>query len=151
MDYEITPLKAEYAEKMHNIELECFSDPWSAQAFAEDSTNPQALYFVATQNNNILGYIGSRIVLGECYITNIAVRSDCRRQGIGRVLIQNMLSFAQQNNLDFVTLEVRQSNLPAIALYTSLGFSELGIRRGYYEKPIEDAIIMSRFRSEKNI
>lgn len=148
MDYEITQIKPEYALQMHKIELECFSDPWSELAFIEDASNPLAKYFVACQNTEVLGYVGARIVLNECYITNIAIKPSKQRLGIGRVLMAQMLDFADSCKLEFVTLEVRPSNLRAIRLYESTGFLQIGTRTNYYENPTENAIIMTRFRNE---
>ena len=83
-------------------------------------------------------------VLDEGYITNVAVRPDCRKQGVAGKLLQVFLDFAQANHLAFLTLEVRASNYPAIALYGSRGFRGVGRRKNYYEHPREDAIIMTR-------
>ena len=83
-------------------------------------------------------------VLDEGYITNVAVRPDCRKQGVAGKLLQVFLDFAQANRLAFLTLEVRASNYPAIALYGSRGFRGVGRRKNYYEHPREDAIIMTR-------
>ena len=78
------------------------------------------------------------------YITNVAVRPECRRQGIAGKLLQVFLDFAQGNHLAFLTLEVRASNYDAIALYGSRGFRSVGRRKNYYEHPKEDAIIMTK-------
>ena len=83
-------------------------------------------------------------VLDEGYITNVAVRPDCRKQGVAGKLLQVFLDFAQANRLAFLTLEVRASNYPAIALYGSRGFRGVGRRKNYYEHPREDAIIMTK-------
>ena len=86
----------------------------------------------------------AQILLDEGYITNVAVRPDCRKQGVAGKLLQVFLDFAQANHLAFLTLEVRASNYPAIALYGSRGFRGVGRRKNYYEHPREDAIIMTR-------
>ena len=86
----------------------------------------------------------AQILLDEGYITNVAVRPDCRKQGVAGKLLQVFLDFAQANRLAFLTLEVRASNYPAIALYGSRGFRGVGRRKNYYEHPREDAIIMTR-------
>ena len=83
-------------------------------------------------------------VLDEGYITNVAVRPDCRKQGVASKLLQVFLDFAQANRLAFLTLEVRASNYPAIALFGCLGFRGVGRRKNYYEHPKEDAIIMTK-------
>ena len=84
------------------------------------------------------------VVLDEGYITNVAVRPECRRNGIAQKLLQVFLDFAQAHKLAFLTLEVRASNYGAIALYGSRGFRGVGRRKNYYEHPREDAIIMTR-------
>ena len=86
----------------------------------------------------------AQILLDEGYITNVAVRPDCRKQGVAGKLLQVFLDCAQANHLAFLTLEVRASNYPAIALYGSRGFRGVGRRKNYYEHPREDAIIMTK-------
>ena len=89
-------------------------------------------------------------VLDEGYITNVAVRPDCRKQGVASKLLQVFLDFAQANHLAFLTLEVRPSNAAAIALYTRFGFREAGRRRNYYDLPREDALILTRTFGEES-
>ena len=84
------------------------------------------------------------VVLDEGYITNVAVRPECRRNGIAQKLLQVFLDFAQAHKLAFLTLEVRAANYGAIALYGSRGFRSVGRRKNYYEHPKEDAIIMTK-------
>ena len=86
----------------------------------------------------------AQILLDEGYITNVAVRPECRRQGIAGKLLQVFLDFAQGNHLAFLTLEVRASNYDAIALYGSRGFRGEGRRKNYYDLPKEDALILTR-------
>ena len=90
------------------------------------------------------GYAGLLVVLDEGYITNVAVRPECRRNGIAQKLLQVFLDFAQAHKLAFLTLEVRASNYGAIARYGSRGFRSVGRRKHYYEPPKEDAIIMTK-------
>ena len=87
---------------------------------------------------------GLQAVLDEGYITNVAVRPDCRKQGVAGKLLQVFLDFAEGNHLAFLSLEVRASNYDAIALYGSRGFRSGGRRKNYYEHPREDAIIMTK-------
>ena len=91
----------------------------------------------------VAGYAGLQVVLDEGYILNVAVRPDCRRQGVAGQLLQVFLDFAKGNQLAFLTLEVRASNYAAIALYGSWGFRGVGRRKNYYEHPKEDAVIMT--------
>ena len=103
---------------------------------AEELDNYLSAFLVALDDNDkVAGYAGLQAVLDEGYITNVAVRPDCRKQGVAGKLLQVFLDFAQANHLAFLTLEVRASNYGAIAV---------GRRKNYYEHPREDAIIMTR-------
>ena len=104
----------------------------------------KGIFLVAEQDGKTAGYVGCQTVLDEGYITNVAVRPECRRKGIAGKLLQVFLDFAQGNQLAFLTLEVRASNYDAIALYGSRGFRSVGRRKNYYEHPKEDAIIMTK-------
>ena len=104
-----------------------------------------AAFLVALDDeDHVAGYAGLLVVLDEGYITNVAVRPECRRNGIAQKLLQVFLDFAQAHKLAFLTLEVRASNYGAIALYGSRGFRSVGRRKNYYEHPKEDAIIMTK-------
>jgi len=91
----------------------------------------------------IVGFTGFWVMAGEAHITNIAVRQAYRRQGIGERLLISIIDMATELNAEFVTLEVRASNTIAQNLYRKYGFSEVGLRRGYYHDNGEDAILMS--------
>jgi ribosomal-protein-alanine N-acetyltransferase len=91
----------------------------------------------------VLGYAGLETVLDEGYITNIAVRPDARRQGVASALLGVFLRFSGAHKLSFLTLEVRESNAAAIALYAGHGFSAVGRRKNYYDDPREDAVLMT--------
>ena len=99
----------------------------------------------AVDGDTLVGYIGVQTVLDEGYINNVAVRPEYRRRGIAAALISLLAERAQAIGLAFMTLEVRESNVPAIALYEKLGFTTVGKRKNYYEKPREDAILMTIF------
>ena len=96
------------------------------------------------EDGTLLGYAGLLVVLDEGYITNVAVRPAYRRQGIASDLLGVFERFARGHQLTFLTLEVRASNAPAIALYEKYGFQRAGVRPNYYQSPREDAIIMTR-------
>ena len=135
----------EYLDEVAELERICFSTPWSRNMLAEELDNYLSAFLVALDDNDkVAGYAGLQAVLDEGYITNVAVRPDCRKQGVAGKLLQVFLDFAQANHLAFLTLEVRASNYPAIALYGSRGFRGVGRRKNYYEHPREDAIIMTR-------
>lgn len=144
LQYRLAPMAAEHLEQIAAIEKECFSRPWTVEMLREELFNPAASYIVAEDGEgNVLGYAGMRAVLDEGYIDNIAVRPDCRRRGIAGALLEVFCRFGTVH-LAFLTLEVRESNEAAIGLYEKHGFSAAGRRKGYYENPCEDAILMTR-------
>ena len=89
------------------------------------------------------GYVGCQTVLDEGYITNVAVSPDFRRRGAARLLIAELIARAKEKGLAFVTLEVRESNAPAIALYAGVGFAPVGTRKNFYSNPAENALLMT--------
>ena len=145
MHVRIVPMSGEHLDEVAELERICFSTPWSRNMLAEELDNLLAAFLVALDDNDrVVGYAGVHVILDEGYITNIAVRPECRQQGIAGKLLQVFLDFAQANHLAFLTLEVRASNHTAIMLYGSRGFRSVGRRKNYYEHPKEDAIIMTR-------
>ena len=144
MHVRIVPMNADHLDEVAELERICFSVPWSHNMLAEELDNLLSAFLVALDDNDkVVGYAGVQIILDEGYITNVAVRPECRRQGIAAKLLQVFLDFAKANKLAFLTLEVRASNYDAIALYGSRGFRSVGRRKNYYEHPKEDAIIMT--------
>ena len=128
MKVQIVPMNGDHLDEVAELERVCFPDPWSRNMLKEELENDLAAFLV---------------VLDEGYILNVAVRPDCRRQGVAGQLLNVFLNFAKGNQLAFLTLEVRASNYPAIALYGSRGFRGVGRRKNYYEHPREDAVIMT--------
>ena len=144
-DLIFSPLRPQHIDQMEQIEIECFSVPWSREALEEELENPYAHYVVCTDGaGNVLGYIGSRIVLDSADITNVAVRPQYRRRGIARQLVSRMLEQMAEKGVTGVLLEVRESNLPAQNCYAQAGFTVVGRRKNYYELPKEDALLMGR-------
>lgn len=144
MHVRVVPMTADHLDEVAELERICFSVPWSRNMLAEELDNLLSAFLVALDDNDkVVGYAGVQIILDEGYITNVAVRPECRRQGIAAKLLQVFLDFAKANRLAFLTLEVRASNYDAIALYGSRGFRSVGRRKNYYEHPKEDAIIMT--------
>jgi ribosomal-protein-alanine N-acetyltransferase len=145
MHVTVVPMTAEHLEAVAELERICFSTPWSRAMLSEELENDCSALLVAVDDTGeVAGYAGVQVVLDEGYITNVAVRPECRRNGIAEKLLRVFLDFAQAHALSFLTLEVRASNRPAILLYSKLGFRGEGRRRNYYEHPQEDAIIMTR-------
>lgn len=140
----IENMKPHHLDGVVNIENICFANPWS-RADLEQQLNLDTSHFaVATLDGNVVGYMGLQIFCGEGYVTNVAVLPDFRRMGIAKKLIEHQI----QNEMSFITLEVRESNLPAIKLYESCGFENVGIRPKFYSNPTENAIIMTRYFTE---
>ena len=144
MKVQIVPMNGDHLDEVAELERVCFPDPWSRNMLKEELENDLAAFLVALDGQgDVAGYAGLQVVLDEGYILNVAVRPDCRRQGVAGQLLQVFLDFAKGNQLAFLTLEVRASNYPVIALYGSRGFRGVGRRKNYYEHPREDAVIMT--------
>lgn len=126
------------------IEALCFSDPWSENAFKDSLSSPYS-HFKVWEEERVGGYIGFYALSGEGSITNVAVHPDFRKKGIGEALVKEVIRVGKELDLDYITLEVRVSNTPAKSLYLKCGFQEMGIRRNFYSKPKEDALIMNYF------
>jgi ribosomal-protein-alanine N-acetyltransferase len=130
--------------EVYQIEKNTFACPWSLRSFYDEIASPErALYHVVeAEDGKIVAFGGMWLILDEGHITNIAVDSDYRRMGIGRLLVKKMLIGAKEQKLEQVTLEVRESNFAAQKLYQQFGFEVLGRRKAYYSDNSEDALIM---------
>lgn len=143
--YRLLPMDRETAEQVAQIEAMNFSHPWTLEMLEDELENPLSSFIVAYGSNDVvLGYAGLTVVAGEGYINNIAVRQEYRKQGVASALLGVFLRFAEAQNLAFLTLEVRPSNIAAKNLYMKHGFAQVGRRKNYYDGPKEDAIIMTR-------
>ena len=127
------------------IEKECFSTPWTEKGLSDELENLNACFYVALSDGVVAGYIGAHNIVGEVYITNVAVKSEFRCKGIGGKLVMHLLSVSESQNAEFVTLEVRESNEKAIKLYEKAGFSVVGKRKDFYQSPREDALLMTKY------
>lgn len=124
------------------IEQQIFSEPWTQEDFQQALKNKNNGYLVAEVDGQVAGYCGYWGIPPEGYIYNVAVQKEYRRQLIGYQLLCKLIEMAKVNGIQALSLEVRYSNTPAIQLYKRLGFEEVGIRKDFYSKPTEDAIIM---------
>ncbi len=145
MNYIITEMTAGSVDGIAEIEKECFSSPWMREGIAQELSNPSSHFLTAVTDTVIAGYIGVQEICGEAYITNVAVLPFYRRNGVAKALLTAAINGAKERNCEFITLEVRESNAPAISLYEFLGFEAVGKRKNFYSNPTEDAILYSLF------
>ena len=144
MQYQLVPMDRSHIPQIAALERECFSTPWTENMLEDALFDSQASFIVAeAEDGSILGYAGLHVIVDEGYIDNIAVEEAARRHGVASALLDVYCRFGAVN-LAFLTLEVRKSNAPAIALYEKFGFQQAGLRPGYYQHPREDAVIMTR-------
>lgn len=141
---EYIKMNESHVEAIAALEKRCFSDPWSVNSVTAELNNPLSLWLVAMDGQNLAGYVGSQSVLGWADMMNLAVAPEYRRQGIGEKLVSQLILQLQAGNVTCLTLEVRVSNDPAIALYEKMGFSQVGRRPNYYHNPKEDALILRK-------
>ena len=142
MDMTVVPMTKEHIPALYEIEKGCFANPWSEKALIDELSNPAATFLVAvTGDNRVAGYVGMLIAAGEGYFTNVAVSPEFRRQGVADRLLSALANEGTARGLSRLSLEVRVSNAPAIALYEKHGYKRDGIRPGFYRTPTEDAAI----------
>ena len=145
LNVRIVPMNGDHLDEVAELERVCFSTPWSRNMLSEELENDCSAILVALDGqDHVVGYAGVQVILDEGYITNVAVRPEYRRRGVAGKLLRVFLDFAKAHQLAFLTLEVRASNVPAMALYEGLGFRDVGRRKNYYEHPREDAVIMTK-------
>lgn len=140
----IEPMTQAHVAQVARLEAICFSDPWSQESVASELHNQLSLWLVAVEGDTVAGYVGSQTVLGETDMMNVAVHPDFRRRGIARELILALVERLEAMGSHSLTLEVRVSNAPARALYETLGFTQVGLRKNYYRNPKEDACILQK-------
>ncbi len=124
------------------MEQDIFSMPWSEQNFAYLLTREYCLYLVAEKADKIVGFAGLTKLGNEGDIDKVMVREDCRGEGVSSILMEKLLEEGRKRGIEAFTLEVRAGNAPAIGLYTKFGFASEGVRPRFYDKPVEDALIM---------
>jgi len=139
---EIRVMEDKDLKQVAEIEKQTFSCPWSYSGFQDSIKREDRIYLVAAEEERIIGYCGLWIIFDEGEITKVAIDKSFRNRGIGRQLLETLFTFSKKTKVTSFTLEVRASNKPAIHLYEKLGFKSEGIRKDFYERPVEDAIIM---------
>ena len=146
---EIVPMSESDIEAIAEIERECFADPWSEDALRSELGNSNAVFLTAKTAGKVSGYIGVHTVLDESYIANVAVRGTFRRLGIASELLNTAEANVKARGCNFISLEVRVSNAPAIKLYEKHGYISQGERKNFYSHPTENALIMTKTFSEE--
>ena len=140
----IVPMEASHVPQIAALEQLCFTDPWPEAAIEPELENPLSLWLVAMDGAELAGYVGSQSVLGEADVMNVAVAPSHRRRGIAQALLNRLQRELAARQVCSLTLEVRASNAPAVALYEKLGYLQVGRRPNYYHKPKEDALILRK-------
>ena len=144
MNVLLAKAKKEDLEEIHEIEIASFPDPWSVDSlwtFASDETVRTLVCARDEATGELVGYYALQFVLDEAEIAIIAVKRKCRRQGLGRFLLDEICTWARTKEITKIHLEVRSENEAAVHLYRSYGFEEVGRRKNYYEAPRDDAIL----------
>ena len=136
----ITDANEAMLPQISEIERACFSDPWTLPILQSQLAH---VFIAALEGETVVGYAGLTHVLDEGSITNVAVAPEWRRRGVADALLLDLERRARTLALAFLTLEVRSGNAPAIALYEKHGYKVVGRRKNYYEKPVEDALLMT--------
>ncbi|MBR2782107.1 MAG: ribosomal protein S18-alanine N-acetyltransferase [Oscillospiraceae bacterium] len=140
----IRPMCREDIPEVAELDEMCFSVPWSAASLEGELDNELADWLVADLDGTIAGYVGAQTVLDEADLMNLAVHPELRRHGVAKALLTSLMLRLYDRGARSLTLDARVGNVPAVALYRSLGFEVAGRRKNYYEKPKEDAYIFRR-------
>ena len=143
-EYHVRQMVLGDLDQVMRIETLVFPHPWSSDLFQHElMANQVARYLVICRGPDVVGYVGIWLIVGEIHVTTIAVHPEDRRQGIGESLLISVIELALDHGAQLITLEVRESNLAARAMYRKYGFEEVGVRSGYYTETGEDALLMS--------
>lgn len=143
---QIIPMAEEHLDGVMELEEATFSIPWTRADFEREvKENTMAIYYVAAEEDKIIGYAGMWHVVTEGHITNVGVLEEARCKGVGSLLMEKLIEIALEKKMTGMTLEVRMGNAPAQALYHKYGFKTEGIRKNYYSDTKEDALIMWKY------
>jgi ribosomal-protein-alanine N-acetyltransferase len=130
--YNFLPMDIHYLTKVYELELESYDFPWTKEIL-RDCILYKYDSFVVVLNDNLVGYIISKITYPETHILNLTVKKSFRKKGIGKGLIELIISDARLRNSENIILEVRADNTDAQSLYKKLNFEVIGTRKDYYE------------------
>lgn len=135
-------MRKEDTEQAAALEAACFSSPWSQKAFLDAVNDANAFFMVAELDGRIIAQCGYYLAYDEADISNVAVSSEYRNQGIAFTMLNHLMTYGKEHGVSAFTLEVRVGNPAAIRVYEKLGFESAGIRPKFYSNPTEDALIM---------
>lgn len=138
----IAPMRRRHLRSVLGIEEATSSTPWSLGLFLAEAKRRERTYLVARSGHRVVGFAGMLYVLSDGHITTVAVDPGSQGAGIGTRLLLVLIRSAIERGAEAVTLEVRQSNEPALSLYRRFGFAPAGVRQGYYRDPDEDALVL---------
>lgn len=141
--YQFRPMTEADLDAIMEIEPHIYSHPWSRGNFSDSLVSGYSAW-VLLDGTKIIGYALMMMVLDEAHLLNLSVAKDYQKQGLGRQLLEHMITIAKKHDAANMFLEVRPSNISAIALYENIGFNEMAVRRGYYpaHNGREDAVLM---------
>lgn len=142
MDFTFKKMDIQDLEEIKDVLLYDFDDFWSYEVLREELLSDSSLYIVAKKQNEIIGFAGIKIIIDEADIMNIVVKKSYRNNGIGSLLLENLILISNKKNLNFINLEVDCKNTIAINLYKKFGFEEISLRKNYYKN--NDAMIMKK-------
>jgi len=140
----IAAMTPEDLEEVLAIERRVFPSAWSRGSYERELRNANSYYYAARSKETLLGYVGFWVILNEAHITTIAVHTDWQRRGIGARLLQLAIDIARHHGAKMVTLEVREGNRPALALYRKFGFQQAGYLPRYYGDTHENGVVMRK-------
>ena len=130
---DIKEMSLEDLESIKDILISDFDDFWNYNILKEELESPNSKYIIAkTNDGEIIGFAGIKVLVDNADIMNIVVKKSCRNQGVGNLLLDSLISLCKDLNLLSLSLEVNEDNLPAIHLYGKFGFQQIGLRKNYY-------------------
>lgn len=141
-DIDIEEMSLNDLEKIKDILISDFDDFWNFNILKEELESPNSKYIIAkTNDGEIIGFTGIKVLVDNADIMNIVVKKSWRNQGVGNLLLNNLISICKDLNLLSLSLEVNEDNIPAIHLYEKVGFKQVGLRKNYYQD--KNGIVMS--------
>lgn len=139
----ISKMTNEDIDNISSILQSDFDDFWNYNILSNELKSSNSIYIVAKLDNEIIGFAGITIILDEAELNNIVIKKQYRKKGYSKVLLHELINISKKNNCKKINLEVNLENIPAINLYKSFNFENVGLRKGYYNG--KDAILMSLF------